>query len=706
MLLAFGLLLAQFAMAQDHTGQFGGCIDDESGVTNNCTANDVNIALILNQTDLSCEAGSTVDVDLIGELVAGAAERWDIGFFIALDGGEARTGSCYQDFLFPADETCPSTTPGSYEPGALTLNPDGSIASFTPGGPFYDGECAIPIDPADACGDLEQGVFNYYQFPETLTVPCEDNDGDGRVDIGSCVSWDNTTSRGTPQKPSCLLVGDTLPNTKAKCRCEIQNIGNVYVAGKIIVDKNTIPTPSTQSFDFTLTGPDALNVPFSLTDAATPFDSGPLEPSDIAGGTYSVVELGPPSGWEATSVTCTSDDEGNPTETPTAIDLGSGETVTCVFVNTEICPASHTCDTYACGETYCVDTPGSTPNNCDGETFYTATTTCRTGSGDLCDPDESCTGSSFDCPVDTVTPATTTCRTGSGDLCDPDESCTGVAGEACPTDVVTPATTTCRPGANECDPDDSCTGVPGEVCPTHETEFCSAEGCSPGFWRNHMELWDGVGTDEATEFVKTTWTWNGTLGIPSCDGFDFASSDKTLAQTIASPSAKKGGSNTLFHLTACMVSSDALDGFEESLTPLASLITDIQSACAAGGSELEDLRSACADANNHNEIDLFCPLASSGVFTVEKQYIGGPMPDVEISAYCTHGWVSNNPQTASAASPMVTFEIEGLEPFDEVTCTATEVVPPGYSANEADCQDNDRIDTGCVIFNEYIGDPD
>ena len=32
-------------------------------------------------------------------LVAGANERWDIGMFIALDGGDARTGECARNFL-------------------------------------------------------------------------------------------------------------------------------------------------------------------------------------------------------------------------------------------------------------------------------------------------------------------------------------------------------------------------------------------------------------------------------------------------------------------------------------------------------------------------------------------------------------------------------------------------------------------------------
>jgi hypothetical protein len=124
----------------------------------------------------------------------------------------------------------------------------------------------------------------------------------------------------------------------------------------------------------------------------------------------------------------------------------------------------------------------STPGN--------AGTLCRTGSGDVCDPDELCTGVSADCPADVVTGATTTCRTGSGDVCDPDESCPGTAGGACPADTITPVTTVCRTAETTCDVDDSCTGVAGEVCPSHEPVACEAICRTPGFYGTHARASD------------------------------------------------------------------------------------------------------------------------------------------------------------------------------------------------------------------------
>jgi uncharacterized protein YbdZ (MbtH family) len=89
--------------------------------------------------------------------------------------------------------------------------------------------------------------------------------------------------------------------------------------GRIIVDKVTVPGGDPQSFQFNTD----YGSPFSLTDAATPKDSGPLSP-----GTYSVSEA-VPAGWDLTGASC---DDGSPVS---AIVLGAGEEVKCTFTNTK-----------------------------------------------------------------------------------------------------------------------------------------------------------------------------------------------------------------------------------------------------------------------------------------------------------------------------------------------------------------------------------
>jgi len=88
--------------------------------------------------------------------------------------------------------------------------------------------------------------------------------------------------------------------------------------GKIIVEKQTLPDGSTESFEFT----PSYAANFSLQDGQTN-DSGFLMP-----GTYSVNEtvLG---GWDLTSATC---DDGS---LATNVDVSPGEIVTCTFTNTK-----------------------------------------------------------------------------------------------------------------------------------------------------------------------------------------------------------------------------------------------------------------------------------------------------------------------------------------------------------------------------------
>ncbi len=91
--------------------------------------------------------------------------------------------------------------------------------------------------------------------------------------------------------------------------------------GKIIVDKVTNPGGDTTSFDFTTT----YGSPFSLTDAATPNDSGSIVP-----GTYQVSEAA--NANYVTTATCTSS-LGHPADNPSSISLAAGEIVTCTFTN-------------------------------------------------------------------------------------------------------------------------------------------------------------------------------------------------------------------------------------------------------------------------------------------------------------------------------------------------------------------------------------
>ncbi len=233
--LVAGLLASQPAAAQERT-----CLDDVTGRTNDCVSTDVQIGVLLNDEDASCMPGDPVTLNLTARLLATSLERYDIGLFLALDGGDARTGACRQSYLPPPlaaggacsgsgaackkDADCPlgETCTGGYNPGSTD----------SAGGPFYDAE---PEDAADECGDLEPGVNTYLLLPP-VTVECTDSDGDGYLDIGTAVSWDGEANN------TCENLDDAIPITAGNCLYATVDVVNVIaLPGQVRVQKSAQP---------------------------------------------------------------------------------------------------------------------------------------------------------------------------------------------------------------------------------------------------------------------------------------------------------------------------------------------------------------------------------------------------------------------------------------------------------------------------------
>ena len=158
---------------------------------------------------------------------------------------------------------------------------------------------------------------------------------------------------------------------------------------------------------------------------------------------------------------------------------------------------------------------------CPADRVASATTVCNAGSGDLCDPDELCSGTAgVACPADTVASATTVCNAGSGDVCDPDELCSGTAGVACPADIVTAGGTVCNAGSGDlCDPDEVCSGTADAACPADVIAVAdtvcrgAADDCDVA------ELCDGAGSCPNDGFAAA----GNACGDPSdtaCDNSD------------------------------------------------------------------------------------------------------------------------------------------------------------------------------------------
>ncbi len=170
------------------------CVQDCTDMAGaRCTANDVRIASITpGLAEVCINANDYASAQFKVELKTGATDRYDIGLFVATDGGSALSGNnCYHDFLQEA----------SADPLAW---------NFTSGfGPFR-------ATDADLCADTKQtDPNNYYIFQVPVTFLCEDADNNGIVDpIHTCTSWDQNAGA------NCNDVAGACPGTGSKCSCQ------------------------------------------------------------------------------------------------------------------------------------------------------------------------------------------------------------------------------------------------------------------------------------------------------------------------------------------------------------------------------------------------------------------------------------------------------------------------------------------------------
>ena len=213
----------------------GGCVDEVSGASNNCTANDVTFSAVgLGvQGDGCVSPVDTVDVRLRGTVRNTTSKnRYDIGLFVAVDGDPqgdgALSGICAREVLQPVGTTgqtsCATGTPGALD--LLRMRDDRfPFDGMADNGPYLD------LD-GDTCGDLRaQGSFpscdengdglwddTVIQLEQAVTLPCDDADGDGYAEIPTCVTWGNNSDQ--VGGGSCDGAAEAAPGTKSKCSCQ------------------------------------------------------------------------------------------------------------------------------------------------------------------------------------------------------------------------------------------------------------------------------------------------------------------------------------------------------------------------------------------------------------------------------------------------------------------------------------------------------
>ena len=242
--------------------------------------------------------------------------------------------------------TVNASTSFQIEQATVSRSTDGTGSNSGPGVKKYVSG-SITIGPAEATNDVGD--------PHTFTVTVTQSPGDATPIATSAsvvVTIDPTI---TPDSSTC---DSDVPFVGNFATCTVTITGNVpgtftanatgtftlagvniirstdgtgsnsgpavkhYVAGKIIVKKETIPNGDPAKFDFTASY-DADG--FKLKDGESN-DSGYLAPN-----VYSVSES-VPAGWDLTSATCEGDDDGTD---PANIQLDAGEEVTCTFTNTK-----------------------------------------------------------------------------------------------------------------------------------------------------------------------------------------------------------------------------------------------------------------------------------------------------------------------------------------------------------------------------------
>ena len=174
--------------------------------TNICTAEDVELTLLeLVEGPEACTPGEQIEVKIAATLQSRSSGRYDIGLYIADDGGNAldRGTTCFRDYLHPVS----------------TSNEDLDLTGGF--GPFYNGELARDDD----CGDIQREASAYYYLNEnkTITLTCQDSDGNGIADVGTVISWDiNPTT-------DCTDEGDTVPDQTSKCRAGAIDLAGLYI---------------------------------------------------------------------------------------------------------------------------------------------------------------------------------------------------------------------------------------------------------------------------------------------------------------------------------------------------------------------------------------------------------------------------------------------------------------------------------------------
>jgi hypothetical protein len=259
---------------------------------------------------IQCSAGDLIDVNITAQVQNHAQERFDVGLWVGTQGTDALTGSQCDHYNLVNGQN-------------NSTNIDG-----------------------DQCGDVNANLNVDVPLGTLFDLACTDGDPDPDVvalTVSACAAWQNHedgADRVCPGSPGSGAQGSfrfgTTPETPAKCKCEDLALP-LDIRGTITIVKDAVPDAAV-NFGFTSTGAAPLGGAFTLDDDADPTLSNTQVFTNVVAGNYSVTEGADPTGWQFTSLSCTSTGTGTSTSTSgkvATITLGAGGAVTCTYVNTK-----------------------------------------------------------------------------------------------------------------------------------------------------------------------------------------------------------------------------------------------------------------------------------------------------------------------------------------------------------------------------------
>lgn len=173
-----------------------------------CATKDVFLEAISVKEPTSCTVDETITISIDGSIRMLKSQKFDVGLYIATDGGDALTGTCAVNGLQDGNTYNVVDSAGS----STTV---GSVA-WTTGGADGDA-CGDVFTTADASNiDLPVAV--------DLTVPCKDENEDGILDIAICFTWKCDATNGL-----CTISRNIPGALTESCFCTRYDIPGVDV---------------------------------------------------------------------------------------------------------------------------------------------------------------------------------------------------------------------------------------------------------------------------------------------------------------------------------------------------------------------------------------------------------------------------------------------------------------------------------------------